>query len=610
MKKGKRTILTLPESPYRILDVPFDVDKKAVNKAMMAHMVKFKRDKAMMDKGNKAQHRLTQPAQRMVEDAMCLEVDQPELDLAHLRGSIPEESNNVYCRLLENPAMLSDLGFPDNLRPNLEVDELGQAPYREGYKPDPELLLPQEPISAAVKTDIKYPVLAISLGESDAVMCLPGDEPEIILNREGEDFTPIEIFFKQSKKTGDNILVGKQARDFSSRAGKNRIYYIMDLLGRSFDDPLVERLSEKVSFEIVPCSESPGSVEEQGDDVQAQRKSLGRALKKIKQKKRAEINERNAPAGKAGDAACVRLGDDIYTPGQLLTLVLQKLKKDAESNFGSVFGKAVITTSPYFTEKQKKAVLDAAGQAGFEVLKIVDSPIAAAASLGIDKAELEKDIVMLVFKMGPRCTEFSILHYSRETYSIIALDGDQFAGADDLRATVVDYLVSRAEVETGVPDPASNNNFISDLTVKTKEAMELFSGQESCEILIKDSLLDDDGTPAPFDYELTRDEVESVTDPLISKIIKIVNRVLKSANMNRSDIDLILPVLDPGVDFIFRKALEKKFGVKNRIKTPSVKEMLGDRKVMESLKLEKCEAMGAGIYAAAQFADQEADHAG
>ena len=136
MAERKKAIITVPQSPYRILDVPFDADKKTINQAMRRHMVRNRRHAA---EGNKAQKRLTDTTQRVEEDALCYPVEQPELDVSHLGERLEFAIREIPRRFLDHLIVLSDIHFPENIEPYDQPDlNLGEIPFREALVKRPD----------------------------------------------------------------------------------------------------------------------------------------------------------------------------------------------------------------------------------------------------------------------------------------------------------------------------------------------------------------------------------------------------------------------------------------------------------------------------------------
>ena len=132
MDRNTKIIITLPTSPYRILGVPFDAETKAINRAMRALMAKNPREGAQL--GNRAQKKLTDPKERMKEDALCLEVDLPEMDFASLTARLAGEGAEAAIPALKDPSRFSDLAFPELLDSPLTFPEpLGPIPYRRNH---------------------------------------------------------------------------------------------------------------------------------------------------------------------------------------------------------------------------------------------------------------------------------------------------------------------------------------------------------------------------------------------------------------------------------------------------------------------------------------------
>jgi hypothetical protein len=132
MTTKEQVLITLPESPYKILDVPFHADAKVVLKAMRALFKKDPRKGGRI--GSIAQKKLTDPKERIKLDAFCCEVNVPHVDLSELKKQLGSDNKEIYCHALENFNVFSDLSFPEEVPNNLDIEiDFGKIPYRSGY---------------------------------------------------------------------------------------------------------------------------------------------------------------------------------------------------------------------------------------------------------------------------------------------------------------------------------------------------------------------------------------------------------------------------------------------------------------------------------------------
>jgi hypothetical protein len=132
MKTKEQVLITVPESPYKILDVPFYADAKMILKAMRALFKKDPRKGGRI--GSIAQKKLTDPKERIKVDAFCCEVDVPHVDLSGLKKQLGSDNQELYCHALEHFIVFSDLSFPDEVPHNLDIEiDFGEIPYRSGY---------------------------------------------------------------------------------------------------------------------------------------------------------------------------------------------------------------------------------------------------------------------------------------------------------------------------------------------------------------------------------------------------------------------------------------------------------------------------------------------
>jgi len=381
--------------------------------------------------------------------------------------------------------------------------------------------------------------IGIDLGTTNSVMCHMTTEPEIILNRENKPLTPSVLAFKRSKKTGDAIIVGQNANDYAKGAGPDYLFSVKRLMGRSFDDPEVQKVKNAVTYEIMP---SPDGAE---------------------------------------DVARIQLGGDLYKPQDLSAMILKKLKEDAELRLNDQVDSAVITVPAYFSEQQKHATREAGLLAGLKVKRIIDEPTAAAIAYGIDQ-QSDEDKMVLVFDLGGGTFDVSILLILGGVFSQMDNEGDMWLGGDDFDRSVMNQVIYQVENEFDLKDLAANKDFMFELRKKAREAKEVLSSQDSAEIIITDVLKDEDNIPVPVEYEITRREFEGLVQCHVDKAMECVRHALQEANLEKDEIDVVLMVGGSSTIPSFQKAIEDYFG---------------REKVIRNIDPMTCVAIGAGILA-------------
>jgi len=246
--------------------------------------------------------------------------------------------------------------------------------------------------SAGVRAADAGDIIGIDLGTTNScVSVMEGKNARVIENAEGARTTPSIIAFS---KDGER-LVGMAARRQAVTNPTNTFYAVKRLIGRSFDDPLVKEIQKLVPYKLVKADTS--------DDVWVE--SQGKK----------------------------------YSPSQIGSMVLVKMKETAEAFLGRPVSKAVITVPAYFNDKQRQATKDAGRIAGLEVMRIINEPTAAALAYGLNKADGK---VIAVFDLGGGTFDISILEINGGVFEVKATNGDTLLGGEDFDETLLRHLLA------------------------------------------------------------------------------------------------------------------------------------------------------------------------
>ena len=273
-------------------------------------------------------------------------------------------------------------------------------------------------------------ILGIDLGTTNsAVAVIKGGEPSIIENSEGSRTTPSVVAVN---KTGER-LVGILAKRQAAVNPTNTIFSAKRLVGRRFNDDEVQKDKAILPYELQEGSEN--SVE-------------------------------------------LKLGDKWLRPAEVLAMVLQKLKTDAETKLGTTITEAVITVPAYFDDAQRKATKDAGKIAGLDVKRIINEPTAAALAYGLDK---KKDEKILVFDLGGGTFDVSILEVSADTIEVKATHGDTHLGGDDFDQRIINWLVSEFKAQEGI-DLSNDTMAMQRLKEAAEKAKHELSSSTTAEI--------------------------------------------------------------------------------------------------------------------------------
>ncbi|NMC09105.1 molecular chaperone DnaK [Candidatus Microgenomates bacterium] len=332
-------------------------------------------------------------------------------------------------------------------------------------------------------------IIGIDLGTTNSVMAfMEGGKPTVISNSQGGRLTPSVVAVDEKGE----VLVGTPAKNQAVMNPEGTIYSVKRLIGRSWDDPEVEKDKKLLPFEMRKSSN--GGIE-------------------------------------------VKMGDKWFTPQEVSAKVLSKMKKDAEDFLGEEVKEAVITVPAYFDDSQRQATKDAGKIAGLEVKRIVNEPTAAALAYGVDKGKDEK---VAIFDLGGGTFDISILEMGDGVFEVLSTNGDTHLGGDDFDQKIIDYLADQFKNKEGI-DLRDDRTALQRLREAAEKAKIELSSSEETEINIPYITASDKG-PKHLREKITRSELEKLVMELIDKTIKPCEKALKDAKLSKEDIDQVLLV--------------------------------------------------------------------
>ena len=332
-------------------------------------------------------------------------------------------------------------------------------------------------------------VIGIDLGTTNScVAIMDGGTVKVIENSEGVLTTPSMVAFADNGER----LVGQAAKRQGITNPANTLYAIKRLIGRRYDDPMVEQDKALVPYAIV--------------------------------------------SGANGDAWVDARGQK-YSPSQISAFILGKMKETAESYLGAKVTQAVITVPAYFNDSQRQATKDAGRIAGLEVLRIINEPTAAALAYGMEKKHVGK---IAVYDLGGGTFDVSVLEIGDGVFEVKSTNGDTFLGGEDFDARVIDYLAGECKRDLGI-DIRTDKLALQRLKEAAERAkIELSSALET-EINLPYITADASG-PKHLVVKLTRAKLESLVGDLVDRTMEPCRAALKDAGITAADIGEVILV--------------------------------------------------------------------
>src|SRR5581483_7403435 len=337
-------------------------------------------------------------------------------------------------------------------------------------------------------------IIGIDLGTTNScVAIMEGTKVRVIENSEGDRTTPSIVAFAEDAE----VIVGQAAKRQAITNPANTVYAVKRLIGRKYDEDVVQRDIKMVPYKIVRAKNGDAWVEVRGKQM---------------------------------------------APQEISARVLQKMKKTAEDYLGHEVKEAVITVPAYFNDSQRQATKDAGRIAGLEVKRIINEPTAAALAFGMDKKPGDSKIA--VYDLGGGTFDISIIEIAEvdgeHQFEVLSTNGDTFLGGEDFDKRIIDYLTDEFKKDAGIDlhkDPLALQR-LKDAAEKAK--IELSSTQQT-EVNLPYITADASG-PKHLNIKLTRAKLESLVDDLITKTIDPCKVALKDAGLKAADIDDVILV--------------------------------------------------------------------
>ncbi|MCA1478492.1 MULTISPECIES: molecular chaperone DnaK [unclassified Bradyrhizobium] len=332
-------------------------------------------------------------------------------------------------------------------------------------------------------------VIGIDLGTTNScVAVMDGKNAKVIENSEGMRTTPSIVAVTDDGER----LVGQPAKRQAVTNPERTFFAVKRLIGRRYDDPMVEKDKKLVPYKIVKASNGDAWVEADGQ---------------------------------------------TYSPSQVSAFILQKMKETAEAHLGQKVEQAVITVPAYFNDAQRQATKDAGKIAGLEVLRIINEPTAAALAYGLDKT---KAGTIAVYDLGGGTFDISILEIGDGVFEVKSTNGDTFLGGEDFDMRLVGYLADEFQKEQGI-NLRNDKLALQRLKEAAEKAKIELSSTTQTEINLPFITADQTG-PKHLTMKLTRAKFEALVDDLIQKTVEPCRKALKDAGVTAGEIGEVVLV--------------------------------------------------------------------
>ncbi len=335
-------------------------------------------------------------------------------------------------------------------------------------------------------------VIGIDLGTTNSCVAImegsASSDVRVIENAEGARTTPSMVAFSD----GGERLVGQSAKRQAVTNPTNTLYAVKRLIGRRYEDPMVEKDKGMVPYAIV--------------------------------------------RGGNGDA-WVEARSEKYSPSQVSAFILGKMKETAEAYLGEKVSQAVITVPAYFNDAQRQATKDAGKIAGLEVLRIINEPTAAALAYGMDK---KGGGVIAVYDLGGGTFDVSVLEIGDGVFEVKSTNGDTFLGGEDFDNRVIGYLADEFKREQGI-DLRNDKLALQRLKEAAEKAKIELSSSKETEINLPFITADASG-PKHLVMKLSRAKLESLVDDLIQRTLDPCRAALKDAGVTAGEIQEVILV--------------------------------------------------------------------
>ena len=351
-------------------------------------------------------------------------------------------------------------------------------------------------------------ILGIDLGTTNSAMAvIEGGQPKILENKEGNRTTPSVVAIARNGER----LVGQIAKRQAVTNPENTVFAVKRLIGRKFSDEEVQRDKKTYPYKIV----------------------------------------------QSGEAVKVQMSGKEYSPEEISSMILAKLKADAEEKIGEKITEAVITVPAYFNDSQRQATKDAGRIAGLDVKRIINEPTAAALAYGFDKKKGQQAVV---YDLGGGTFDVSVLDISEDTVEVKATNGDTHLGGEDFDKRLIDYIIAEFNKDQGI-DLSKDTLALQRVKEAAEKAKIELSTTSESEINQPFIATSDDG-PKHLVMKITRSKLEELVIDLVEKTLEPCKKALDDSGLKMSEIEEVILVGGMTRMPLVQKKVEEFFGKK------------------------------------------------
>ena len=337
-------------------------------------------------------------------------------------------------------------------------------------------------------------IIGIDLGTTNScVAIMDGDKVKVIENAEGDRTTPSIVAYTEDGET----LVGQSAKRQAVTNPNNTLYAIKRLIGRRFEDDVVQKDIKMVPYKIAKADNGDAWVEVKGEKM---------------------------------------------APPQISAEIIKKMKKTAEDYLGEKVTEAVITVPAYFNDSQRQATKDAGKIAGLDVKRIINEPTAAALAYGLDKKGGDRTVA--VYDLGGGTFDISIIEIAdvdgEHQFEVLATNGDTFLGGEDFDMKLIEYLADQFKKDSGI-DLRGDSLAMQRLKEAAEKAKIELSSSQQTDVNLPYVTADASG-PKHMNVKVTRAKLESLVEDLVERSLAPCRTALEDSGAKLDEIDEVILV--------------------------------------------------------------------